>query len=170
MDIRQLVAGAVDLLGEAVRQITIDHEARSTILRAHQMLSLQAADSRCLAQQKHKGCVLLAWQTRRITQYMREHLATKIRVSHLSAVVGLSEGHFARAFKNAFGVGPHTFLTRLRVEEASRLMISTSGSLCEISLACGFSDQAHLCKAFRHAMGVNPSSWRRQRNLFAVNG
>jgi AraC-like DNA-binding protein len=30
-----------------------------------------------------------------------------------------------------------------------------------VALACGFSDQAHLCKVFRRTIGMSPSAWRR---------
>jgi AraC-like DNA-binding protein len=66
-------------------------------------------------------------------------------------------------FKQAFGEPPHAYVVRRRLEEACHLMLTSSASLSEIALSVGFSDQSHLCKHFRQALGQSPSNWRRER-------
>ena len=45
-------------------------------------------------------------------------------------------------------------------------MMTSSESLSQIALSVGFSDQSHLCKRFKEALGQSPSNWRRERELF----
>jgi transcriptional regulator GlxA family with amidase domain len=40
-------------------------------------------------------------------------------------------------------------------------MRDTQISLSDVALSCGFADQAHLTKCFRHLMQDTPSAWRR---------
>jgi len=44
-------------------------------------------------------------------------------------------------------------------------MITSAASLSEIALSVGFSDQAHLCRLFRRAIGQSPANWRRERGI-----
>ena len=54
-----------------------------------------------------------------------------------------------------------------RLENAIRLVRDTSYTLAEIADRSGFSDQAHLSRAFRVALGITPTEYRR-RHTFAV--
>src|SRR5258708_4009310 len=50
---------------------------------------------------------LAARQLRRVTEYVLEHLAEAVRLQELSAMVGLSQSQFGRAFKASTGLSPH---------------------------------------------------------------
>jgi len=106
---------------------------------------------------------LLAWQERKVREYVHAHIAGRVRVLDLSAVVNLSEAHFSRSFKRTFGLSPHAFVLRCRTELAARLMLESTESLTNIALSCGFTDQAHLCHHFRRSIGESPAAWRRAR-------
>jgi AraC-like DNA-binding protein len=106
---------------------------------------------------------LLAWQSRKVREYFEAHLAGPLRVAELGALIQCSESHFSRSFKQTFGVPPHAYLIRLRLERAAHYMLQTDAPLSDIALRCGFTDQAHLCKQFRQVMGQTPAAWRRLR-------
>lgn len=108
---------------------------------------------------------LLAWQVRKVDNYIDSHIAGPILVADLSALVQRSQAHFSRAFKNTVGESPHAFLVRRRVELAAQCMLTTDASLTDIAFRCGFTDQAHLCKHFRRATGKTPAAWRRTHRL-----
>jgi AraC-like DNA-binding protein len=55
---------------------------------------------------------------------------------------------------------------RRRLEKVCHLMMTSSDSLSQIALSAGFSDQSHLCKRFKQALGQSPSNWRREREIF----
>jgi AraC-like DNA-binding protein len=42
-------------------------------------------------------------------------------------------------------------------------MLVSDNGLSDIALACGMTDQAHLCKIFRQMTGQTPAAWRRER-------
>lgn len=108
---------------------------------------------------------LLAWQVRKVSDYIDANIAGPILVADLSALVQRSEAHFSRSFKKTFGESPHSFVMRRRLAVAARLMLTSETSLCDIAQKCGFTDQAHLCKCFRQASGQTPAAWRRDRRL-----
>jgi AraC-like DNA-binding protein len=106
---------------------------------------------------------LLAWQVRKVREYVDTHIAGPIGVADLCALIQRSKAHFSRAFKRTFGASPYAFVIQRRLELAGQYMLQTEAPLSDIALRCGFTDQAHLCKLFRQATGETPAAWRRAR-------
>jgi AraC family transcriptional regulator len=106
---------------------------------------------------------LAAWQQRRLIAYIDTHLASRVRIENLAALLDLSVGHFGRAFKSTFNVSAHDYLVRRRIEVAQGLMLTTSDPLSAIALSCGMSDQSHFSRSFLRIVGETPHRWRRAR-------
>ena len=104
---------------------------------------------------------LLAWQAGKGRTYIDSHITGPVRVAELCALIQLSEAHFSRAFRRTFGKSPHAFVIRRRVELAAQYMLQTEAPMSDIALRCGFADQPHLCKLFRHITGHSAAAWRR---------
>lgn len=157
------LANSLTMLLEAAKsEIDHDWEAAKTSLATAQFILQSEIERRSGGKTSVTGG-LAGWQVVRIRSFIDSNLDQTIHASDLSAVAQRSTAHFSRAFKQAFGEPPHAFLIRRRLEEACRLMLTSSASLSEISLSVGFSDHAHLCKLFRKAFGQSPSRWRRER-------
>jgi AraC-like DNA-binding protein len=99
----------------------------------------------------------------RVCDYVELHLSETIDLSTLATVAGLSMHHFARQFKQSVGVTPHHYLTQKRLELAQALLTNTELPLSEIAYVAGFSDQSHLARHFRHALGTTPRAFRDSR-------
>jgi AraC family transcriptional regulator len=163
-ELQVLVSSVVDLLNTANRQLDVNREAaRASISRASSLLWVEINKDFEPDPSRHSRRALLGWQIRRVRDFVDAHLGARILVSDLSAIVQRSEAHFARAFKKTFDVSPHAYVLRRRVEKASHLMLVSDDSLSDIALACGMTDQAHLCKIFRQMTGQTPAAWRRER-------
>jgi AraC family transcriptional regulator len=169
MELQALVSSVVDLLNTANRQLDVNREAaRASISRASSLLWVEInKDFAC--DPRNSPRALLGWQVRRVRDYIDTHLSKRILVSDLSTIVQRSEAHFARAFKKTFGVSPHAYVLRRRVDKASHLMLVGDDSLSDIALACGMTDQAHLCKIFRQTTGQTPAAWRRERRALTAD-
>jgi AraC family transcriptional regulator len=100
-------------------------------------------------------------QRRIVTDHIDDHLAGSITVAELAAKVGLSEAHFARAFRQTVGVAPHRYVVERRLERARRLLADTEEPLAQIAAACGFADQAHFSRTFSQTFGLSPSALRK---------
>jgi AraC family transcriptional regulator len=91
---------------------------------------------------------------------MRERLAEPLTIAGIAAEVRVSVYHFIRVFREATGETPHRFLTRLRIEQARRLLTGTTLTLGQIAERCGFSSPGSLSTAFLAHVGVRPSTYR----------
>ena len=65
-------------------------------------------------------------------------------VRRLARVSGVSEAHFARSFKEAFGVPPHRYLLTRRIERATALLRDTDLSITDIAFQTGLGKPGHL--------------------------
>ena len=156
------IQSVIVLLDVATQQLASSKEAaQSAIERATSLLHEQMRPRSREGSRVSGG--LLPWQVRKVREYVNAHIADRVLVLDLSAVVRLSEAHFARMFKRTFGLSPHAFVLRCRLELAARLMLESTESLTDIALCCGFTDQAHFCNHFRRSIGESPAAWRRAR-------
>src|ERR1700726_854938 len=159
----RLVANSVAKLVEtARRELERDQEAaKASLVTASHIL--QAEIERCSGANSSTRGGLAAWQILRVRPYIDNNLHPTLHIRDLSAVARRSPAHFSRKFKLAVGESPHAYVVRRRLERACHLMMTSAVSLSEIALNVGFSDQAHLCRLFRQALGQSPASWRRER-------
>lgn len=97
----------------------------------------------------------------RVREYVAAHLAGTIRLAQLAAVAGLSAFHFARAFKLSTGLSPHAYVVRCRIEEAKRLLATSTLPIAEIARRTGFRGSGQLSTRFRASTGSAPSAFRR---------
>jgi len=158
---REWMHRVISLLEAAVGQLHDQEQAaQGTLLEAASLLRQEVHPPAAAAVPDGRGR-LLAWQARKVRDYINSHITGPVLVADLCGLVQRSEGHFSRSFKRTFGESPHSFVVRRRVELAAQYMLTTDTSLSDIALRCGFTDQAHLCKHFRQAAGQTPAAWRR---------
>ena len=81
-------------------------------------------------------------------------------VPRLASVSGVSEAHFARSFKQAFGVPPHRYLLTRRVERAKALLRESDLSITEIAFQTGWASLGTFGRTFRDITGESPSAVR----------
>ena len=81
-------------------------------------------------------------------------------VPRLAKVSGVSEAHFARSFKQAFGVPPHRYLLTRRIERAAALLRDTELSITEIAFHTGWESLGTFGRTFRDITGESPGANR----------
>src|SRR4051812_43834183 len=81
-------------------------------------------------------------------------------VRRLARVSGVSEAHFARSFKEAFGVPPHRYLLTRRIERATALLRETELSITDIAFQTGWSSLGTFGRTFRDVTGESPKELR----------
>lgn len=79
-------------------------------------------------------------------------------VRRLARVSGVSEAHFARSFKEAFGVPPHRYLLTRRIERATALLRETDLSITEIAFQTGWQSLGTFGRTFRDVTGESPGA------------
>ena len=86
-------------------------------------------------------------------------------VRRLAEVSGVSEAHFARSFKAAFGAPPHRYLLSRRIERAKALLRDTDQPITEIAFSTGWESLGTFGRVFRDITGENPSDMRARERV-----
>jgi transcriptional regulator GlxA family with amidase domain len=81
-------------------------------------------------------------------------------VQRLARVSGVSEAHFARSFKQAFGAPPHRYLLTRRIERAKALLRETDLEITEIAFQTGWNSLGTFGRTFRDVTGETPGELR----------
>lgn len=83
-------------------------------------------------------------------------------VSAIARRAGVHRSHLARAYTQRYGRSPSAHVAALRMRRAVHLLTATAAPLCDVALAAGYCDQAHLTRALATKLGVTPAALRRR--------
>ena len=99
----------------------------------------------------------------RVISRIRQGLDEGITLREMAAVAHMSPYHFIRTFRQVTGVPPRRFLSALRVEAATRMLLETDNSVTAICLDVGYSSLGTFIRRFSDVLGVSPSKLRVSR-------
>ena len=77
-------------------------------------------------------------------------------VTRLARVSSVSQAHFARMFKEAFGVPPHRYLLTRRIERATTLLRDTDMPITDVAFQTGWGSLGTFGRTFRDITGETP--------------
>lgn len=95
----------------------------------------------------------------RAAEFIRDNYARSIRLEEICSAAELSPSYLIRAFNDKYGLTPHAYVTNCRIE-FSRSQLRRGRPIAEVALAAGFSDQAHLQRAFKQLVAATPGQYR----------
>lgn len=147
---RQLIALNWSEPGERLLTSSLAHE-----MLAHLLLTRV---SRRLPTARNGG--LAAHQRRLLVDFIEAHLDAPLSLGQLAGLCSLSEYHFARMFRQSFGLPPHQFVLARRLARARSLLRESAAPVGDIALACGFASASHFTQRFRLALGATPGEYR----------
>ena len=119
-----------------------------------------AISARATETQKKATGGLSPWRETLVKQLILDNLGETLEVTELARACALSRSHFSRAFKCSTGVSPQDWIRQQRIARAKQLIQNTDMTLTQISLECGFCDQAHFSHIFTRSEGITPFAWR----------
>ncbi len=98
--------------------------------------------------------------------YINEHLgeSKSLHLDKISNELGMSPSRFAHMFKQSMGISPHRYILQQQVEWAKQLLKKKELTITTVAELCGFYNQSHFAKHFRHFTGLTPKQFR--KNFF----
>ena len=67
-------------------------------------------------------------------------------------------------FKDITGQIPLHYLTKLRIEKAKHLLMTTNDRVFEISQSVGFNNEYYFNRRFKEHVGISPGQYRRNQS------
>jgi AraC-like DNA-binding protein len=90
-------------------------------------------------------------------QHNPEHHWT---IAELASLLGVSDSHVYRLFREIHGESPIAFIQRYRIEMARKLLCNQDISITEVAMELGFLTSQHFATSFKRYTGVTPRQWR----------
>jgi transcriptional regulator GlxA family with amidase domain len=87
--------------------------------------------------------------------------AQALDVAALARIARVSEAHFIRTFRAAFGETPHRYLQRRWIERSMFLLRESDRSVTDICLDVGFTSLGTFSRTFHEIVGQSPLAYRR---------
>jgi AraC-like DNA-binding protein len=101
-------------------------------------------------------------RTRKLVEQARSKIELRyysnLSCDELSSKTGISKWHFIKSFRSMFGTSPYHYLMQVRVQQAKKLLYTTTQPLDAIATATGFDTPSCLCKAFKSVEGASLSA------------
>lgn len=82
-----------------------------------------------------------------------------ISIDDITRAASMSEFHFFRMFKTVFGISPHQYMLKKRLEKA-QFLLAAGQSVSNTAFECGFSDIFSFSKSYKRHYGKPPSAVR----------
>lgn len=93
--------------------------------------------------------------------YIEQNYQKNIRLEDLCEVANVSKQHLCRLFKNTLQMRPMEYVTKVRIQHAKSLLITTNYSIKEIAEMVGFSDNSYFAMLFSRHEFMSPVEYRR---------
>ena len=98
----------------------------------------------------------------RACQKMREPSNLRVGLPRLTALCGVSQAHLARTLRYHYGQTPTEYVNDLRLQQAAKLLTTTSAAIVEIAGECGFDNLSYFYRRFSKRFGNPPRAFRLQ--------
>ncbi|MEO6888919.1 MAG: helix-turn-helix transcriptional regulator [Ktedonobacteraceae bacterium] len=91
---------------------------------------------------------------------MHQHLQEPLSLEDMADIAHLSPYYFNRVFRRLIGIPPGEFFAALRLDEAKRLLLSTSLSVTDVCFELGYASLGSFTSRFTQLVGISPRHLR----------
>lgn len=95
-------------------------------------------------------------------EYINNNFDRDLSVADVANYVFLSQGYFARAFRDEVGMSPMSYMMKVRVDKSCELLAIDDLKVSSVASRVGFSSPQRFNSAFRKLMNMSPMEYRRK--------
>lgn len=135
---------------------------RTTYMAAVKLLEIFAVQlgetaNRILIQQQTTE----PFQITRARQFIEEHYHEKVSLAAISRQAGMCTFYFSKKFKQVTGLNFTDYVSRVRVEQAKKLLLNHNYRVSEVGYEVGFQSLTHFNRKFKKIAGYTPKDFRK---------
>ncbi len=98
-------------------------------------------------------------------KYIDNNYTAEIALEQVAEIAGVSVYHFCRLFKVMTGVTFQSYVNRLRMEQARKLLDDDGFSITQIAFSVGYSDLTHFDRIFKKVSGCTPTQYKARATI-----
>lgn len=95
-----------------------------------------------------------------LNEFIDAHMHETITLEQMADLMGMGAWTLNRYLRTSTGQSVYGLVQHKRLSHAKALLKARDSSLKQVAADCGFSDQAHMTRAFKKATGLTPGQFR----------
>lgn len=99
-------------------------------------------------------------------RYIHSNYSNHITLEEAARSAQLSPNYFSNLFNARMGVSFSSYVNKVRIGYAQRLLLDTSFPIIEIASLVGFDEQSYFSKVFKEITDMSPGKYRKQARYF----
>lgn len=99
---------------------------------------------------------------KKAVEYIKGNYHMGIKVKDVAEYVCINRSYLYTLFEKQLGLSPQKYLTAFRMNKAAELLEVTQFPVSAVAMSCGYQDIVVFTKAFRQAMGMTPTQYRKR--------
>lgn len=159
------VVGAMDELAilykEITRELNMNKPLHEHMTSAHLLKMLTLVGRRLQNTEDHRKADPHT-DINRIIEIMHERFSQNLIITDLAKECSLSLFHFIHKFKVVTGTTPVKYITRIRMNEAKRLLSESSLHVWEVASIVGYENPLYFSRVFSSVVGIPPSEYKKR--------
>lgn len=136
--------------------------AGSGIIIEHAMLDLFIIITRLYEYHMHKATPTVSRNAEidELMKYIRSNFGCKLTLDFLAEHIHLSREYLSRSFKQYTGKTISGYLLEIRISRAKQMLCTSSHSVADISVYCGYPSVSNFQRVFKKVTGMSPGEYR----------
>ena len=98
-----------------------------------------------------------------IVQHLNHNLGQKSNLSQLASLFNISPNYICSLFSKHLATTYSAYLTKIRMEQAARLLAGTDKPVKEVAMESGYEDYFYFCRVFREYYSTTPTQFRNKK-------
>lgn len=95
-----------------------------------------------------------------VYRFIKKHAREELTWEKISEYVNLSPDYLRKGFRECYGINLSRCVREFRMEEAAKMLTTTSERIGMIADTVGIRNQAYFSKCFRECYGMSPRAFR----------
>ncbi len=137
----------IEVYPASSQSVEMDEAFIRDVLRVRELVALN----------KHSNAHLIAQKANNIIR--ENYMDPDLMLSSVSEKLGVSYGYLSAVFSEIIGESFKSYLIKVRMEEARKLLLSRHHKVYEIAEKVGYSSTKYFTEAFRRYYGVSPAEY-----------
>jgi two-component system response regulator YesN len=95
----------------------------------------------------------------RAKRYILDHYMERITLEQVASSINISPGYLSTIFRQSAGVCFTDYVTRVKINEAKRLLRETDYKVYEVSEMLGYQNAYYFSRVFKKIVGITPTEY-----------
>ena len=143
-----------------LRQICLEHRRHTSSELALSGMFLQFISELCQAINQNGDTSAIDTRIREGAIWLRNHDNQPFDLKKAARKATLSEPHFRKLFREAYGMSPREFHQRFRIARAGELLVYNDHTVSEAAELLGYSSIYSFSRAFKQVTGISPQQFK----------